>query len=177
MKTVSVTFYGNGGMPEVFTEIFEADAFDLSSVNIPDGNGKIFNGWFEDAACTIPFTGIAEAKELVLYAGWIEIPGYLCNNQRYTYGTNGLDLQDGLAILPNNKECIGVNAGTFSGVENDIYEIYIPANITDIDTDAFETLPYLIYIEAEAGNPSYYSKDGILYYSNGKTAFVPRMRR
>ena len=174
---VSVTFYGNGGVPETFTETFEADAFDLSSVEAPDGNGKIFNGWFEDANCTIPFDGTVEEDELVLYAGWIVVPGYLCNNQGYTYGTNGLDLQDGLAVLPDNKACTGINAGTFSGVENNIYEIYIPSNITDIDMNAFESLPYLIYIEAEPGNPSYYAEDGLLYYSNGNIAFVPRMRR
>lgn len=175
--TLSVTFYGNGGVPETYTETFEVDAFDLSSVEVPDGNGKIFNGWFEDAACTIPFDGTIEEGELVLYAGWIEVPGYLCNNQGYTYGTNGLDLQDGLAVLPDNKACTGVNAGTFSGLENNIYEIYIPSNITEIDMNAFESLPYLIYIEAEPGNPSYYTEDGILYHSNGNSAFVPRMRR
>ena len=65
----------------------------------------------------------------------------------------------------------------FSGVEEDVFEIYIPANIIHINTDAFESLPYLIYIQVEEGNPSYYSNDGILYHDNGNVAFIPRMRR
>ena len=176
-QTVTVTIYGNGGVPELVTETFELDMFDLSKVNAPERLGKIFIGWFEDAACTIPFTGIAEAGEVSIYAGWSEIPGYLCNDQGYIWGTNGLDLQDGLAVLPSEKSCIGIKAGAFSGVEDEIFEIYIPSNITHIDKDAFENLPYLMYIEVANDNPAYYGNDGILYRLNGNVAFVPRMRR
>lgn len=176
-SVVSITIYGNGAFPEVTTETFDADVFDISKINVPERMGKIFAGWFEDAACTIPFDGELKGKTMNLYAGWTDIPGYLCDDKGYLYGTNGLNLQDGLAILPSEKACIGVSSGLFSGVEEEVFEIYIPSNIVDIDVNAFESLPYLIYIQADEGNSAYYTNDGILYHSDGSIAFVPRMRR
>ena len=40
-------------------------------------------------------------------------------------------------------------------------EVYIPANITYIETEAFEKLNSLIYIEVAEENPEYESIEGI----------------
>ena len=55
-------------------------------------------------------------------------------------------------------------------------EVYIPANITYIETEAFEKLNSLIYIEVAEENPEYESIEGILYDRAGNVLVYPAGR-
>ena len=70
-----------------------------------------------------------------------------------------------------------LRAGAFAGIEEAIFEIYIPANITNIEEHAFDGMSSLLFIEVAAGNPVYYSVDGLLYHSDGSLAVTPAGRQ
>ena len=58
-------------------------------------------------------------------------------------------------------------------MEEDVFELYIPANITYIEEGAFDNLTNLMFIEASGDNPVFYSEKGILYYNDGTVAAYP----
>lgn len=98
------------------------------------------------------------------HTGTIEIAGYVVDEEGYIIGyTSGLMAVDGILLLATDESCIGIRKDALKGLACDVTEVFIPANITDIEPGAFDALPYLIYIEAAAENPVYYSKDGKLY--------------
>ena len=149
------------------------EEFDIQSIAQPERKGKLFDGWFEDAECTRPFTAVdEETEELRLYAGWKEIPGFMCNDNGYV--TKCTDqLLDELLVLPENEACCGITANALDGLENDIFEICIPKNIIYIEPGAFDKLNHLMYIEVLPGNPAYYSENGILYDRSGNIVCNP----
>lgn len=177
--SVHVKVYGNGGLPEI-TELRLTDYnLDISKLEVPRRLGKVFDGWYTDTACLIPFTGIAEGSETVqLYAGWKEFPGFICNDSGYITGYSDKEAVtlDDTVILPSSEECLGVEANAFSGLEDNIFEIYIPPNITYIAPGAFDGLYNLFYIKVAEGNPSYYDEAGILYNRDGTVALWPAGR-
>jgi hypothetical protein len=98
------------------------------------------------------------------HTGTIEIAGYVVDEEGYIIGyTSGLMAVDGILLLATDESCIGIRKDALNGLACDVTEVFIPANITDIEPGAFDALPYLIYIEVAAENPVYYSKDGILH--------------
>lgn len=175
--TWKVVLRGNGGRPAESEYVFDSDAFSLSECEEPSRLGKLFDGWYEDAACTVPFSG-ADGKggELELYAGWKEFEGFTANDEGLlTSCTNIAPLvTDGLLVLPVYDTCTGVAANAFDGVDVEITDIYIPANIHRIEPGAFDCLLSLVYIEAAPDNPYYYSEEGILYNWNGTVAAEPK---
>lgn len=74
-------------------------------------------------------------------------------------------ISDGYLALPE-EGCTGIRAGAFSDSPAVITEIYIPANITDIEEGAFTGLGELEWLEAEATD-NYYTEDGVLFAENG----------
>ena len=67
---LSVSAYGNGGVPEVVEISVDPAAFTLETLETPTRLGKLFDGWYVDAECSIPFSGIEEGcRSLNLYAG------------------------------------------------------------------------------------------------------------
>lgn len=103
--------------------------------------------------------------------GTREIAGFLIDEEGYITGcTASLAVGDGILVPAAAKECIGIRKDAFSGLESDVMEIFIPANITDIEPGALDVFSSFVYIEAAADNPVYYSKDGILYTYSGDTA-------
>lgn len=87
------------------------------------------------------------------------------------------NLQDGLLILPTNKKCTGIDIGTFDGIEKDIYELFIPSNITYIAPGALDSLQNLMFIQVMDGNPAYYSEKGCLYNASGQLVAKPARKR
>lgn len=177
---IPVILHGNGGLPESSELTATAEGFDLEGLAEPTRLGKLFDGWYLDAGCTIPFTKVEEgASRVELYAGWKEFPGYRCDDAGYVAGYTdaGLVLTDGLVALPTHDSCVGLRAGAFAGIEEAIFEIYIPANITNIEEHAFDGMSSLLFIEVAAGNPAYYSMDGLLYHSDGSLAVTPAGRQ
>ena len=176
---VKLILHGNGGIPERTEYTYGSGIFsmeELEALEEPKRLGKLFDGWSLDGASENPFTGEAtEGTTLELYAGWKEFPGYLCDDAGYVIGYSdaGLVLTNGLAALPTHESCVGLKKGAFAGIEEGIFEVYIPANITEIQEGAFSSMTNLFFIEAASGNPKFYSESGILYHKDGTLAVMP----
>ena len=175
LAVLTIHLHGNGGTPDmtIFTE--PLDALLPEAWSIPFRLGKVFNGWYLDAGCTIPFSEVKEGVEqLELYAGWKELAGFVSDDAGHiTYCATEEVIQDGILALPSDMACTGIESGALAAVADQVTEIYIPANITYIGEGAFENLPNLMYIEAAAGNPNYYSEGGILYTATGEIVACP----
>lgn len=172
-----VELYGNGGTPECRRDACEANDFDITKYEEPAKLGKMFDGWYLDSACTIPFDAPSEDVEtLKLYAGWKEFPGFLSNDKGHIIGYSDASriVKDDLLVFPSHKSCVGIEKNALNGLEDEISEIYIPANITHIETGLFEKLANLIYIQVEKGNPKFYSEDGMLYRKGGELFAKPK---
>ena len=81
--------------------------------------------------------------------------------------------EDGYLILPS-EGCRGIAAGAFASCKDIISEIYIPANISEIEERAFTDLTSLGWIEMET-SAGYYTEDGVLFSTDGTCllAFPP----
>lgn len=162
-----VTCYGNGGAPASASYSFDGDSFAGNDLAVPTYEGKIFTGWYEDEACTIPFEQAkGEKRKLSLYAGW-KTEGYALSARGYLMDCGPEMVSDGLLLLPSDGTCTGVEAHAFDKLAQMIEEIYIPANITYIASGVFENLTNLVYIEVSPDNPVYYSVNGELYTKDG----------
>lgn len=174
--TVTVSVYGNGGVPEVSTASVKTVSFTTDTLGIPARPGKLFDGWYTDAECTVPFSGLEEGcTALTLYAGWREFPGFISNDLGHITGCTGSmeAVQDGFLCLPHYENCTGIESGAFDGMEDGLFEIFIPANITYIEEGSFDSLDNLMYIEVSKDNPVYYSESGVLYYADGTEMAYP----
>lgn len=90
--------------------------------------------------------------------------GFLCDASGKIIGCDGsISVTDGVLCLPSDERCTGVAAGAFSGLEAEIFEIYIPANIIMIEEGAFDGLTELFFIQVHPGNPVYGSSQGELF--------------
>lgn len=181
---LKVYAYGNGGLPELLEISGEADTFSTDMLSCPKRAGKLFDGWYIDAACTVPFSEVfsevtGKAESVELYAGWREYPGFTADDRGYITGCTGTAdaVIEGLLRIPDYEGCTGIESGSFDGLEDSITEVFIPANITYIAPDAFDGLSNLMYFEVLEGNPAYYSEYGILYYSDGTEAVYPAGRK
>lgn len=170
----TVRLHGNGGMPELSVHQEQIEDVGASWTN-PRRLGKEFSGWYWDAACTIPYEGVEEGiSEFDLYAGWKEFAGFISDERGYLIGcTSELLVTDGIFLLPVSPDCVGIASGAFDGMNEEVLELYIPANITEIEEGALDSLKPLWYIETDPANPSYYSEDGVLYHRNGAVAKDP----
>lgn len=170
----TVRLHGNGGAPEL--SVHQEQISDVgASWTKPRRLGKEFSGWYLDATCTIPYEGVEEGiSELDLYAGWRDFAGFISDARGYLIGcTSELLVADGIFLLPVSPDCVGIASGAFDGVKESVLELYIPANITEIEEGALDSLKPLWYIEADPANPSYYSEDGVLYHRNGAVVKDP----
>lgn len=177
VSEISLELYGNGGIPEMLRESCSVDEFDIEKYEQPERLGKLFDGWYIDKNCSIPFETLEEnVTSLKLYAGWKEFPGFISNDSGHIIGYSDASkfLGDNLMVLPSYKTCIGIEKDAINGLEEEIYEIYIPANITYIEMEMFDRLPNLLYIQVQSDNPEFYSKNGILYYKSGEIAAIPK---
>ena len=166
---------------------YEPDGFSPDLLGIPENGEKIFEGWYVDEACSIPFEGLAERQEtLVLYAGWssglpeftMDDKGFLLDDRGCIVGCNVVPetVIDGLLCVPGYEECTGIEKGAFDAAKDMVFDIYISDNITYIAPGAFDDLEYLMYIEVSAANPCYYSENGILYSREGEIVAYTAMR-
>ena len=109
----------------------------------------------------------------------IEIQGMKVDEEGYVTEVTG-GVSDGLFVFPTDTLCKGVRVDAFANMEdslkNEVTEIWIPANITQIETGAFDCLKNVNFIETEAENPVYYSEAGILYHTDGSVACMPQRR-
>ena len=89
---------------------------------------------------------------------------FLIDEAGMLYGINEemLDCTSGVLELPS-ENCVGIRSHVFINGFTDIYEIYIPSNISVIETGAFDGIDNLFDIVVEEGNLNYTSIDGVLY--------------
>ena len=92
------------------------------------------------------------------------ITPFLIDGDGMIYGINEemLDCTSGVLELPS-ENCVGIRSHVFINGFTDIYEIYIPSNISVIETGAFEGIDNLFDIMVEEENINYTSIDGVLY--------------
>lgn len=177
IEEIKIELYGNGGVPECITDTCKIDTFEIGSYKQPERLGKIFDGWYLDQEGSIPFSDIQAGEAVLkLYAGWKEFPGFLSNEKGYItgYTDESLFLGDGLLSFPTHDSCKGVAKNALKGLEEDVFEIYIPANITYIEPGSFDYLSNLLYIEVSSKNPAYESIDGCVYTKDGKLIASPK---
>lgn len=145
---------------------------DAGAIGIPERLGKEFTGWYRDEECTIPFVAALPGEiALDLYAGWKDFDRFACDDAGYITGYTGAygSITDGLLNLTAHPSCIGIRADAFVNLEEFVTDIYIPANITNIESGAFDCLPYVFYIYVHPDNPAYSSDAGILYTKDMST--------
>lgn len=172
---LTIYLHGNGGTPDMTTFTEPLDALSPETWSVPFRLGKVFDGWYLDAGCTIPFSEVEEdVEQLEVYAGWKELAGFVSDDTGHitSCAAEGA-IQDGILALPSDAACTGIESGALAAVADQVTEIYIPANITYIGEGAFENLPSLMYVEVAAGNPNYYSEGGILYTASGEMIACP----
>ena len=89
---------------------------------------------------------------------------FLIDEAGMLYGINEemLDCRSGVLELPS-ENCVGIRSHAFINGFTDIYEIYIPSNISVIEIGAFDGIDNLFDIMVEEGNINYTSIDGVLY--------------
>ena len=107
---------------------------------------------------------------------YININGFLCDENGLIVGYEDMPVADGVLAFPNNNKCTGIAKSVAEGLEAETMEIYIPGNITYIEPGAFDNLTSLFYIEVAEGNPNYYSSCGILYLKTGEVFCYPAGR-
>lgn len=83
----------------------------------------------------------------------------------YGFAPEYADLTSGRLELPS-EGCVGIRAGAFLDAGAGVIELFIPANLTQIETGAFAGLDELLYIGTDAGNTSYIAVDGVLFDSS-----------
>lgn len=103
-----------------------------------------------------------------------EIDGFILDSEGYITGyTEQINIGDGLLFIPESANCVGIRSGALDGLGESITEVYLSANITDIEAGVFDGFPYLMFVEVSGDNSCYYSENGILYSISGEEIFCP----
>ena len=116
-----------------------------------------------DEANDIPKNDAEESEDAKTDIAETATP-FLIDEAGMLYGINEemLDCRSGVLELPS-ENCVGIRSHAFINGFTDIYEIYIPSNISVIETGAFDGIDNLFDIMVEEGNINYTSIDGVLY--------------
>lgn len=88
---------------------------------------------------------------------------FLCDASGKIIGCRDVVVIDGVLCLPADAACTGIAAGAFDSLSGEVYELYIPANITMIEDGAFDKFAEFCYIQVHPDNPVYGSREGYLY--------------
>ena len=96
------------------------------------------------------------------------VSGFIVDESGMIRGISDISLavSDMCLYLPA-EGCAGIASGAFSGVTEEIVDVYIPSSITNIEEGAFLGLPYVCKYEAEPGNSMYYTENGVLFADGG----------
>ena len=98
-----------------------------------------------------------------------EIAGFLLDGEGYITGyTEYAVVRDDLLVIPENENCVGIRSGALDGFSESVMEVYLPANISNLEPGVFDVFPNLMFVEVSEDNPYYYSLDGILYSVSGE---------
>lgn len=98
----------------------------------------------------------------------LSVEGYLVDESGMICGIAdpAMIVNEGRMVIPETG-CSGIAAGAFAGAPEGIYEVYIPAGITNIEAGAFVGLYQAEWYEVAAANETYYSEDGVIFSDGG----------
>lgn len=96
------------------------------------------------------------------------VSGFIVDESGMIRGISDMSLAaSDLCLYLPAEGCNGIAYGAFAGVAEEIVDVYIPSNITNIEEGAFLGLPYVCKYEVEAGNSMYYTENGVLFSEGG----------
>lgn len=105
------------------------------------------------------------------------IDGFMVDGEGYITGcTEQVVIIDDILMFPAGDKCIGIRSGALDSIAGLVMEVYIPANICNIETGVFDRFSSLMYVEAAEDNPGCYSRDGVLYAVSGEILANPAGR-
>lgn len=157
-KTVELSLAVPADIPPVPAAPKEPSAIIPEQPVIPKEPESIFDG-----AASVPDTGQNPSEEETEPQEFL-CGGFLCDASGKIIGCQNVSLIDGVLRLPSDAACTGIAAGALAPLSSQqVYEIYIPANIIRIDDGAFDCLTELFFIEVHPDNPVYTSREGYLY--------------
>lgn len=174
MDYKAVLHYNNGTGEMTETSLYDYQ-LSTDSITVPERTGYQFTGWYLDEEATIPFEEAMQGVYIVdLYAGWETLSPFVLNESGYIIDyTGGIgSVTDGVLNIPSDAKYKGIASGAFTSLATDVYEVYIPANIHDIDPGAFDGMMDLFYIWVNPGNEYYCSIEGKLYTKDGSVLVV-----
>ena len=139
-KVTVTVVYGNG-LENVVLEYAEGDAISLS---VPGAtNGLYFEGWYEDAEFTTPFTATTVSGTATVYCNWTDVAPFTVEQYSSAYAMV-YDASTG-AWTNTNQGAGGTNSG-----------LTITATVIDIEV----TFTWSVSSESRY--------DGLVVYANGK---------
>lgn len=111
-KVILTVVYGNG----LESKQLEYGEGDVTAPETPGYiNGKVFNGWFTDEACTKAYTPGKITENTVIYCKWIEAVPYFGDYVGYNiYGTSG-NGSFSPSMQKVSVDALGKASGKFSG--------------------------------------------------------------
>lgn len=101
------------------------------------------------------------------------VSGFIVDESGMIRGISDMSLavSDMCLFLPA-EGCTGIASNAFVGMTEEIVDVYIPSNITNIEEGAFLGLPYVCKYEVEAGNSMYLAQNGVLFSEGGSCLFA-----
>ncbi|MDY5986543.1 MAG: InlB B-repeat-containing protein [Lachnoclostridium sp.] len=165
----AVLHYNNGTGGQMETVLYDY-RLNTDCVLVPERKGYHFTGWYLDEEATVPFESSERGIYVVnLYAGWEALSPFVLNESGYIIDyTGGIEsITDGVLNIPSEEKYKGIAAGAFASLTTEVYEVYIPANIHDIEPGAFDGMMDLVYIWVNPDNEYYCSIEGKLYTKDG----------
>ena len=145
-------------MPRVPEAVPDYGAEEVSENTVPDS--------LHTSVVEVPLPESSTQEETT--GGLISVNGFLVDEDGMICGIEpGPNvLYDGYLLNLPEENCIGIRSGAFTNAPAGIMEMYIPENITDIETGAFKELNELEWIDVSPGNVNYSSPDGALFTSD-----------
>lgn len=141
---------------------------DMPVMDVPETDAKDLSGIEDESANEVREDDGADVNGVKVISGFhLDAHGYITGTD------SDIDVTDAVLIIPAVPECAGIRDGALSGIEESVFEIYIPANIRDIAPGAFAGLTSLMFVEVAEDNPDYCSIDGVLYSREGEEIFSP----
>lgn len=161
--------------------IIDSDPTDIGAVENPSESGEADSETEEGPAAAEDEDTSAEdtpKDDTSEDAAGLElIEGFEVDAEGYITGcTNQVVIIDDILLLPASTRCAGIRKGALDSVGSMVVEVYIPANICDIEKGAFDRFLSLMFFEVSEENPYYYSLDGILYAASEEAVAYPAGR-
>ena len=99
--------------------------------------------------------------------------GFLIDAEQMIVGVDvdTFAVEDGYLELPT-EDCVGIRRNAFALCTEGIVEIWIPENITVIESGAFCGIPELEWLEVSSAHPEYTSVAGVVYDREVSTLYV-----